>query len=142
MAALVRTVHHPAQLAALSVLPLRQTSPRGAIKLDAPKMGESERAAWEKRLNRAFHACGCGEASLGTLVGLIASGTWVGIRIVNTGGTGLGDLFIVLAGVVIGTTFGKIAGLVRAEAKLHRLVRELQTEWKAEPLRFADDDCG
>lgn len=137
-----RIIYHPAELAALSVLPLMQPQPRGAIRIETAAVERDTRLAWEKQLNRAYHACGCGEASLGGLTGLIASGIWAGVRAADGAGFGWSEGLIVAGCTVAGIILGKMAGLLRAQARLKALVKTIRAEWKAEPRTVADDECG
>ncbi|MCB8823323.1 hypothetical protein [Microvirga rosea] len=142
MAAGIRAIHHPDELNALSVLPLMQPRPRGILRLETTAFAADERASWEKRLNRAYHACACGEASLGMITGVLIAIVWVGLRIATIGSIGITDGAIVLGSAVAGTVIGKILGLFRAQVRLRRLVNALQTQWRSEPIRLADTDCG
>jgi hypothetical protein len=142
MPTLNRIIRHPTDLAALSVLPLMQPRPRGNIRIESDAINADRRVAWERQLNRAYHACGCGEASLGTVIGLIAGGIWVVVRASAGLGFGLRGGMILLGCAVVGTAFGKVAGLWRAQARLQNLVRDIKGEWRAPPRPAADSNCG
>lgn len=137
-----RVIRTPADLGALSVMPLMQPRPRGIIRFEVDGLSEEQRTTWERQLNRAYNACACGEASLGMLVGLIFSGLW--LAIVGAGGPGFdwADAGVLLAGAIGGTALGKIMGLVRAQAKLERLAAEIGTQWNAPRPAFSDSACG
>ncbi|MEA2934072.1 MAG: hypothetical protein QOD74_718 [Variibacter sp.] len=136
-----RIIRSPHELAALSVMPLMQPRPRRPIRLATETITEEQRATWERQLNRAYGACGCGEASLGTLTGLLIAGG--GLAIVGAGSPGFGwaDAGVLVAGVAVGTALGKFMGLGRAQAKLRRLVREIRTQWEA-PRPTYTEGCG
>lgn len=137
-----RLIRHPAELAALSVFPLMHPRPRGTIKIESEALADDRRSAWEKRLNHAYRACGCGEASLGTVTGLIFAGVWIGLRISDGSGFDTGSGLILAGSAIVGTAFGKVVGLLRAEARLRHLVKEIKAEWKAEPRPVVDIGCG
>jgi hypothetical protein len=138
-----RIVRHPSELAALSVLPLRQPRPRGRVVLWDPHVAEEERLDWEARLNRSYRACGCGEASLGLLVGLLGAGAVVGALALDGAGPGaVAAAGWVLGSAIAGNLLGKAMGLWRAEARLKRLVREITARWPHEPRPTSAEGCG
>jgi hypothetical protein len=137
-----RVIRHPADLGALSVFTLMQPSPRGTVTIESDALDETTRSAWERRLNRAYRACGCGEAALGTIVGLIVAGVWIAVRMADGDRFRLEEWLIILGSAIVGTALGKTVGLLRAKSRLEHLIKEIAAEWKAEPRRFADTGCG
>jgi hypothetical protein len=137
-----RVIRTPADLAGLSVLPLMQPRPRGIIRIEAAGLGEEQRSVWERQLNKAYGACACGEASLGTLCGLIFAGLW--LAAVGAGGPGFGwaDAGVLFGGVVVGTVLGKTMGLVRAQTRLQRLAGEIGAQWDAPRPSVSTSACG
>jgi hypothetical protein len=137
-----RVIRTPADLGALSVLPLMQPRPRGIIRFEADTLSEEQRAVWERQLNRAYGACACGEASLGTISGVLLAGLWLAVVGAGDPGFGWADAGVLFAGAVGGTALGKVMGLVRAQAKLERVAAEIGTQWDAPRPAVTDSACG
>lgn len=137
-----RTLSHPDDLRALSVLPLKQPRPRGRIRIADDRLDEQRRGDWEGRLNRAYHACGCGEAALGLVTGLVVGGIWIGIDVLGGARVGWTEGLWLLVAAIAGDVLGKIAGLYRAESRLRRLTHEIAAEWHASPRTYAGSHCG
>lgn len=137
-----RVIRTPADLGGLSVMPLMQPRPRGIIRFETDTLSEEQRARWERQLNRAYGACACGEASLGTISGLLLSGLWLAVAGAGDPGFGWADAGVLAAGAVAGTALGKIMGLVRAQAKLERVAAEIGTQWDAPRPTFTESTCG
>lgn len=137
-----RIMSHPDDLGALSVLPLPKPHPRGRIRIVDERLDDKRRSNWEGRLNRAYHACGCGEAALGLVVGLLGGGIWIATNALAGARIEWTDGLWVLVAAVIGDLFGKLAGLYRAEVRLRRLTHEIAHEWQAPPRAYGDSRCG
>jgi hypothetical protein len=138
----LRPVTHPDDLKGLSVMPLMHPNPRGRLVLQDKSLPDEVRSRWEKDLNRAYAACGCGEASLGLVVGLLAALIFIATQVLSgIPLTGWHGLWLFLA-VAIGQGLGKFAGLVRAQSRLARLVVEIGRDWRAEPRAHSHDACG
>jgi hypothetical protein len=137
-----RIIRHPGELSGLSVLPLMRPRPAGIVRVESDALDAASRSNWERRLNRAYRACGCGEASLGTVTGLLMGAVWSGTRWTLGSGTVFGTVEILLGCIVIGTILGKAVGLLRAQAKLNDLIKEIRAEWKGEPIAHREDPCG
>lgn len=134
---------HPTQLNRLSTLPLIRRAGDGRLRLAGEIADHPERERWEKELNRHYYACGCAEGSQGLLLGLLAGagyaawayagGDWSAGRLILTA----------LAIAVAASAVGKFAGLLRAQAKLRRTVKEIQSAWKVPPGEFEENAvCG
>ena len=134
-----RTIYHPDDLSALSVWPLKQPSPRGHVRI-AGRTDKRQRNKWEKDLNRAYRACGCGTASLGTVFGLIGAAAWYGASMWGTG-FGWREGLCLFAIVAAGTAIGKLLGLLQAEHNLKRTIAGVRKEWKAPPQKRGGDHC-
>ena len=134
-------VSHPDELAGLSVYPWRRSRSRGRVHLADASLDRETRGEWEKRLNRAIAACGCGEASLGLLTGALIGGGWLAWRWLDSGASTISWTLPVIAALV-GSFAGKAAGLMRAQGKLKRLTRTIRRDWKAKPRVYAKSDCG
>ena len=135
-----RIINHPDDLSGLSVWPLRQPSPRGHVRI-AGKTDKRKRSKWEKDLNRAYRACGCGTASVGTLLGLTTSGIWYYAAMWRQVDFGWSEGLSLFAIVVVGTAIGKLLGLLQAEHKLKQTIAKVRKEWKAPPQKRGADHC-
>jgi hypothetical protein len=135
-----RIINHPDDLSGLSVWPLKQPSPRGHVRI-AGKSDKRKRSKWEKDLNRAYRACGCGMASLGTVMGLAAAGAWYFAGMYGKGDFGWTEGLNLFVVVVVGTAIGKLLGLLQAEHSLKRTIAQVKKEWKAPPQKRGADHC-
>lgn len=92
----------------------------GLIVLDLPGLSEAEREARAARVNKAYFACGCGEAAIAGLIGAAAFAVWA----VRAGiDRPLWQMLLLglLAFFVVGGA-GKLIGRRRADAELRREV--------------------
>ena len=135
-----RTIYHPDDLSALSVWPLKQPSPRGHVRI-AGRTDKRRRTKWEKELNRAYRACGCGTAALGTMLGLLAAAIWYGAGIWGQTDFGWRQVLCLFAIVAVGTAIGKLIGLLQAEHNLKRTIAHVRKEWKAPPQKRGAHHC-
>jgi hypothetical protein len=103
------------------------------IKLAIPSLSPSDLAAKEERLNRAYFACGCAEATLFGLAALIGIGIWITLRPVGWMGLTWSDLGYTATAFFLATGAGKWVGLQRARWSLRREVVELGRYLKEEP---------
>ncbi len=93
--------------------------------LNLPALPPNERAAWQARLDRLNHACGCAEGAVGLIVGLVAALVLAiaqpgGIRATSWRDVGCGALIVVVAAIA-----GKCLGLWRARNERRRIAAEL-----------------
>lgn len=136
-------ITHPAELSALSTLPWRRMPGWGRVVVADNTVPESTRLVWEQQLNRLYFACGCDRAALGLVLGIIGFGAWVALRPGRWSSFGGRDVVtgVIAVGVVAGT--GKLTGLIRANEKLKRAIRDIQHEWKRPRTNDRDvSTCG
>lgn len=122
-------IKHPVQLRGLLGVPGFRTGGVGQIKLDAPDLPAELISDWEKALNKSYHACGCGEAAIGLLLGVIGFAVWYITPAVRS------DLWIGLAAIVGGLVIGKLFGLTKAQLRLRTLSRQITAAWRAPVIR-------
>ena len=127
--------HHPADLASLSVLPLRRKRGVGHVVIADPRLPKEQRDAWEREINSKLHACGCAEASVGMLVGLFGVLAFLIVRWAGGAGFAWSDLGWAFAILFMASLVGKMVGLARAETRYRDLVRRIGREWHAAPPR-------
>lgn len=133
-----QVITFPNDLNGLSVLPGRRLPGAGRIEIAAEGVDQKTREAWERRLNARYYACGCAEGSIGLVLGVAVCGLALAFGS-RDGWSILGLVAVPLAGLVI----GKIAGLIRAEARFKETVAEIREQWGEVALPEPDDwVCG
>jgi hypothetical protein len=99
------------------------------IKLDVPGVSDVDRELQEQRINRDYFACGCAEATIFTLIALVAAPVWLVFSLGWEAITWRHAAYA-LGSVVLASGVGKGIGVMRAR---HRLRREV--EWLRHLLR-------
>ena len=134
-------VDHPSQLNALSVLPWLHSAGLGRI-VFADTYVNDNKQQMEMILNKSYHACGCSEGAKALLLGLItfsiagmagyfyASWTWP--QTIST----------IAGGTVLMSLLGKFTGLLLANRKLKKTIREIQSDWNPQWPDSKDIGCG
>ncbi|UCH73304.1 MAG: hypothetical protein JSU82_13240 [Rhodospirillales bacterium] len=87
-----------------------------------PDLSERENSTIQKRINRLYLACGCGEATILGFAALIAYGVWF---LTRTQPFTWWDPVWAFAAFFAATTVGKLAGLWRAHLRLKAEVSDL-----------------
>lgn len=134
-------VYHPSQLNALSVLPWMHRTGLGKILLADTYVNDNKQQM-EMELNKSYHACGCSEGAKALLLGLIA------FSIAGTAGyfyaslTWQQAITTVAGGTVLMALLGKFAGLLMANRKLKKTIREIQSNWNPAWPDSKDMGCG
>lgn len=105
----------------------------GRLGLDIPGIEESQQNRLALALNRDYHACGCGAATVLGLAGLIGGAVfvWSSGMIPDSWLKAAGYLF---GGFATGVIVGKILGKTIANARLHQAVGELRQHFGPEEL--------
>ncbi|SRR5713226_5199190 len=112
-------------------LPRRRTPTRVLLRL--PMLSQEEEEEWQKRINSAVNACGCGEGaafllSALVLLGLSAIPLWSLVRTHLILSTML-SVAVVIGSVAAGKCFGK----VRAIGRLRSCISSLRALQEARP---------
>jgi hypothetical protein len=99
--------------------------PGRSVRLELPDLEPAETKVWEKRLSRAYGACGCKSGALLLAVFLVIylAALWMGMIELS-----LGSVIWLVAGCLIASAVGKLAGLGLARVGLRLTVRRLQSE--------------
>jgi hypothetical protein len=119
----------PAELNAISALPLKRTSGLGRIRLGGTLSEHPDRERWEKELNKGYFACGCDTGAKGLLIGLVVGLIWAGYSYAN-GDASLWGLATKAVGLALaGAVAGKLYGLLKAESRLRKTASEIQQNW-------------
>jgi hypothetical protein len=131
-------IRHPSQLSAASMwLMIRRRTSRRVL-IEAEGASAETVRTWESQLSRLQSACGCEQGAAGLIVGLSGYVFFLLLRPGGWGNPGWSEFWVGL-GVITGTTsIGKLLGLMWAQWKLKRVIKEIQSHWKARPL----DDQG
>jgi Flp pilus assembly pilin Flp len=117
---------HSSELNALTTNRFFRTRGLGILRLGGVMDELPERERWETELNRSYYACGCSAGATGLIFGLIAGVVAVAIPAVREP---LGTWLAAGLGVTIalcGAIIGKVTGLVQAQGRLNRTIREIQ----------------
>lgn len=98
------------------------------IKVAFEGLPDDENYQWQKKIEKWYYACGCAEATVTGLIGLVAFGASLflqqgGIRAFNWWDIPLTGLVFIAA-----TGLGKLIGLVRARLNLVRTLEAFETE--------------
>ena len=120
----ILTIRGVAELDLLN--PYRRSRPRfRRIKLDVSGVSDADRALREQRLNRYYFACGCPEATIFTLIALVAASAWL---ILGPGWSALTwqHAAYALAAVALASGAGKGLGVMRARYRLRSEVENLR----------------
>nr|WP_070961120.1 hypothetical protein [Hyphomonas sp. Mor2] len=127
MSARQHEILDPSALSGLSVWPGSRTPGLGEIVITTKDLDAAQRQQYARALNRHYYACGCSEASVGILLGIVLA-----LAAMAVGGIGLSSLGLFalpLAGLVL----GKLFGLARAQARLKATIRDIQSVWTPDP---------
>lgn len=126
---------YPAELEALSVLPLGRKRHAGRVLIADSNVSEERRTSWEREINRRLHACGCVEASAGMMIGIAASLVYLIARWAGGAAFSWAELGLCLLFVFAVSLAGKMVGLSRAQGRYRALVRDIAREWNTRPPR-------
>lgn len=134
-------LQHSSELNALTTLPFLRTRGRGTLRLGGVMANLPEREMWERELNRNYYACGCDTGAKGLLIGL---GVGLIVAAVSLRAMGAWQIAgVVLGAAIAGAILGKIAGLLRAQGRLNRVVREIEAAARPrEPQALDPITCG
>jgi hypothetical protein len=131
----VQHIRHPSQLPSVSVWRTiwRRTPPR--FRIEGNGASAERLRMWESQLSRLQGACGCEQGAVGLFAGL---GIYLLFLLLRTGGwghPGRREFWIGVAVIVSTTSVGKLLGLLLARRKLRRAIKEIQAEWRPQPLQ-------
>jgi len=116
-------IDHSSQLNALTVVPFLRPRVLGTVRLGGVMAEDPRREAWERDINRNFYACGCDTGAQGLLLGVLAGAAAALIGFRGAPWTVIAG--VILAGAIAGAAIGKVLGLVQAQRRLGRVVREV-----------------
>lgn len=135
-----REIHHPSQLAGVTVWRTLRARTLGPVHIASDAIAPEQARAWERQLNSLQRACGCEAAGIGLAIGAVIAFAWWWLTDadVATGVAVTRSVALVFGAAII----GKVIGLWRAERRLQRLVTEIRGEWRAPPLAYSERVCG
>ena len=111
----------------------RRAAPIARIEVRTPGLPEADCASYEKRLNRHYFACGCGEASVAGIAGVVAAALWVGAAVDGWADLSWHHPLLVVAAFFIATGIGKFAGRLVSQHRLAHTVAALRSELMPPP---------
>lgn len=117
-------IYHPADLKALSVLPLKRWPGQRRVAISERLIPSPKRESLERQLNEKLFACGCPQATIGLLLAVVGYVAWAlvlgsDIGIARHIGQGIGA-------AAAGTMIGKFVGLLAAERRLKQVADEIR----------------
>jgi len=124
---------YPADLKALSVLPLKRKHGIAGVVIADPGVSKEKKESWERDINRNLRACGCAEASALILTALFGYGVYLLWRWSAGGQIGWRHLGWGVLALVVAALIGKGLDLLRAETRYRELVQRISREWIAQP---------
>lgn len=111
-----------------SLYPLTQEVRRGgrrrfrALEVAVPQLSPDENETWQKQLDRAYFACGCGEGAAFAVLGVVGYAAWAVARPEPLAWL---DLLWLVGTFFVAAGLGKAIGLARARRRLARTVDRL-----------------
>jgi hypothetical protein len=96
--------------------------------------------SWEKQLSHLQNVCGCEQGALGLITGAVGYVLYLFLRSGGWGHPGRNEFWVGLGVVVATTSIGKLLGLLVAQRRLKRVIKEIQSQWK--PRYLQDQDSG
>lgn len=122
-------IYHPSQLNSLSTLPFTHHKGRGKIVInDSFKHANKEQL--EHDLNKNYYACGCNQGAKALLIGLLVFGLAGLYGFYTYEWSVTKSLTWCFGGAILMSIVGKLIGLVQANGKLKKIIREIQSVWK------------
>ncbi|HUG24073.1 hypothetical protein [Piscinibacter sp.] len=121
----------PSQLSQLRVAAWRRARDVGDYEIVNERFAASTRKEWQLELRRRVTACGCGWATLGMGVGLVACAAWTGVS--GNEWFSRETAWVAVASAAGGLALGKTAGLFKATRRLQATVAKIQAQWPTDP---------
>jgi hypothetical protein len=119
------TIRSSADLAQLGRYARGPRMPFRAIRLAVPGLTEAERTNKEAHFNRLYFSCGCAEATVLGLAGLVGVALWITFRPGGWATLWWWDLVYALGAFFLASGLGKWFGLQRARLALSREIMDL-----------------
>jgi len=134
-------IKHPSQLNSLSTLPFTRRTGLGKIVLD-DSFQHANKEQIELDLNKNYYACGCSLGAKSLIIGILIFGV-VGIYgFHNYDWSVTKSLTLFFGGAILMSLLGKIMGLLQANGKLEKTIREIQSVWKPDWPEAKTIGCG
>jgi hypothetical protein len=134
-------INQPSQLNSLSTLPFAHINGLGKIVL-SDSFQHPNKEQMENELNKNYYACGCSEGAKALLAGLLAFGIVGFYGFYKFDWSVTKSLLSFFGGVFIMSLLGKFFGLVQANVKLKKTIREIQSVWKQDRQDAKTIGCG
>ena len=131
----VQSIRHPSQLESLTVWRLKPPRDPPGIHVEAEGPSPERVRSWNRQLTALQAACGCEEGGFGLLAGLLGYLAFLFLRPGGWDHPGWREFWIGMAVITVTTSLGKLVGLLSAQRKLDRLLREIRSEWKPRTMR-------
>ncbi|MGE0096321.1 MAG: hypothetical protein AB7M05_05870 [Alphaproteobacteria bacterium] len=122
-----------------------RTKPIRRIEVHISGISESERASYEKQLNRHFFACGCAEASVAAILGTVGAIVWIALTVDSWSDLSWHQPALLAGTFIIATGIGKFTGRLISRFRLEQTksaLRKTLAPPDAGPSHAHDDRCG
>jgi len=134
-------IRHPSQLNSLSTLPFLHRTGLGKIVLNET-FQHPNKEQFEQQINSKYYACGCNEGAKALILGIICFGIGGAIGYFKYGLSAGSSLTLLFGGAVAMAVLGKMAGLIIANGKLRKTIKEVQSVWKPHWPESKTIGCG
>jgi len=131
-------ITEPQQLNDIRIWPLPFFRPDTTVRIVSRDVSPDQKNAWEKQLNQHVIDCGCELAGMGVIMGVVAYLLWIIFGPTKLAALNLTHLWQGLAVAIIGLSFGKIWGLIRARMRLSEVVQNIQERWNQDSDSSSD----
>jgi hypothetical protein len=136
----IQSIRSPSQLSALTVWRIIPSRAPNQVLIEAEGASTERVRSWERQLNHLHNACGCEQGSLGLIAGVVGYVLYLFLRSGGWGQPGQSEFWVGLGCVVATTSTGKLLGLLAAQRRLKRVIKEIQSQWKTRYL--LDENSG
>lgn len=131
-------IQHPSGLNALASWRIKPARRPAQVDLQVEGMSPRRVETWERQLTRLQSPCGCDQGAAGLLLGAIGYPLYLALRPGGWGHPASHELWIGVCVIFLTTSLGKAMGILMARRRLRRVIREIQTEWKPQPVPERD----
>lgn len=133
-------IRHPSQLADLTVWRIIASRVPHPVLIEAEGASAERVLSWGRELSQLQSACGCEQGAFGLLAGVVGYALFLLFGAGGFGHLGRKEIWVGLGVIAVTTSVGKLFGLLAAQRRLKRVIKEIQSQWK--PRDLVDQDYG
>ena len=134
-------IKHPSQLNSLSTLPFVRRTGLGKIVFDE-SFQHPDKGRLEQNINKEYFACGCSQGAKALLIGLLLFIVIGSVGHYSFNWSVMKTIITIFGGTIASAVLGKVIGLISANMRLKRIVRETQSIWKIQGKESKIIGCG